>query len=276
MRTFDILIPIFNALSDLRSCLKSVVQFTDPTHRIFLLDDASTDPAVKIFLEEARQLRNSIQVHSSPKNLGFLRNVNRGLALTQNDVVLLNSDTIVPEGWIEGLARAQRSKENIGIVSPLFNEGAYLSFPAREGENGNCNIENFTDFARRLRKTSPLRHPQIPTGIGSCMLITRAVIEKIGYFDPAFSPGYWEEIDYSLRAKAAGFEIVCADDIYIYHRGAASFSTETREELTLRNRKMIDIFWPAYFEELRAFMKSEPFRDHVTRFKTDSLGGERA
>lgn len=265
--TYDILIPIFNALSDLRACLESVLAFTNPRHRIFLLDDASTDPAVKVFLEEARCLRDSIQVHSLSENVGFLKNVNAGMRRCENnDVILLNSDTVVSEGWLEGLVRAQHSSPNIGIVSPLFTEGSFLSFPSLKGGNDLRDGRPFAERARRLRDTSPCLHPEIPAGIGSCILITQAVIKSIGYFDPAFSPGYWEEIDYSLRAKAAGFKVVCADDVYIFHRGASSFSSVAREALTIRNRKIIDVFWPEIFNELRSFIQSDPFSEHASRF----------
>ena len=48
------------------------------------------------------------------------------------------------------------------------------------------------------------------------MLIKREVIEKIGYFDEIFSPGYWEESDYCRRAYRVGYRSVCAKGAYIY------------------------------------------------------------
>lgn len=266
--TFDILIPVFNALADLQNCLESVLKFTDSSHQILLLDDASTDVRVADFLRSNSRRSRSVQVRFGSRNVGYLKNVNAGLQLCKNDVILLNSDTVVSEGWLDGLVRAQRSRDNVGIVSPLLTEGAFLSFPHAQGGNRFVEGETFYEMAKRLRDTSPRLYPEIPAAIGSCMLITRKVVESIGYLEVAFSPGYWEEIDYSLRARAAGFKVVCADDVYVYHRGGASFSTADKTALHHRNQRLLDILWPRYFDELRSFVKDDPFHEHASKFRS--------
>jgi len=267
---FDILIPIFNALPELRTCLESVFKATDPKHRIFLLNDASTDPDMKAFLDGVASRHQSVVVIHSSVNRGFLNNVNAGIDATEHDVVLLNSDTLVAAGWLEGLERALNCRPGVGIVSPLFNDASFLSFPKMHEKNILPAESEFEEYANRLLTLSPRQHPEIPAGIGACMLISRKVLDSIGKLDPAFSPGYFEETDFSLRARAAGFKAVCADDIYVFHHSGKSFGEQTRTRLVKKNQVLLDLIWPDCFDELKRFIGSDPFHLHVKALELNS------
>ena len=72
-----------------------------------------------------------------------------------------------------------------------------------------------------------------------CVAISREVIAKVGLLDEEFGRGYYEDFDYSLRVKQAGFDLRVAENVFVYHRGSASFSKLPREtkELMKRNKK---------------------------------------
>ena len=80
LNTIDIIIPIYNALDDLKKCLESVQKHTDlDRHRLILINDNSTDERIKPFLQEQRSER-IIVIHND-KNMGFSNNINTGMQI---------------------------------------------------------------------------------------------------------------------------------------------------------------------------------------------------
>ena len=79
------------------------------------------------------------------------------------------------------------------------------------------------EAAARVRGASLGLHPRIPVAIGHCVLIRRSALDLVGAFDLAFSPGYGEEVDFSLRCAERGLVHVVADDVLVLHHGGASF-----------------------------------------------------
>ena len=114
-RQLDIVIPIFNAPDDVRRCVASVTACTSGDYRLIMIDDGSPDPGVRDVFREIEQLGDRrIELLRNDRNLGFTATANRGMALSRADVVLLNSDTIVTRGWLDGTCalRRIRSRES--------------------------------------------------------------------------------------------------------------------------------------------------------------------
>ena len=105
--TYDILIPIYNAYEHLRRCIDSVLRHTQGNHAVYLLDDCSTDSRVLPLLRSYEKADARVHVIQSAKNRGFIHNTNRGFGLSRNDVVILNSDTEVTEGWLDRMDRCR-------------------------------------------------------------------------------------------------------------------------------------------------------------------------
>src|SRR5450759_4177546 len=92
----DIIIPVYNAYEDLQRCLDSVLRATALRHRVILIDDCSPDSRIADYCETLRcpvVSRLTLLWHEA--NLSFFGAINRGIAVGQNDVVLLNSYTVV-------------------------------------------------------------------------------------------------------------------------------------------------------------------------------------
>jgi glycosyltransferase involved in cell wall biosynthesis len=88
-----------------------------------------------------------------------------------------------------------------------------------------------------VAQASAKLRPTIPTAIGHCMYVRRIALDVVGGFDPAFSPGYGEEVDFSSRAISFGFRHICADDVFTFHRGGSSFGSSAK---TLARRERND------------------------------------
>ena len=100
----DVVVPIYNAPTDVRACVTSVLAHLRPDVRLMLIDDASPDPAIAEYFAELEQLAHpQVLLLRNEQNLGFTGTANRGMQLSRANVVLLNSDTIVSRGWLDAL-----------------------------------------------------------------------------------------------------------------------------------------------------------------------------
>lgn len=252
-----VVIPVYNAARELERCLQSVRATTPGDAEIVIIDDASPDPGVARLLERWRLAAGPRwRFLANPQNRGFVATANRGLQLTSGDVVLLNADTEVTAGWLDGLARCLASDPAIATATPWTNNGEIASLPSFCASNPVPPDPGA--LARALARAGEPRYPELPTAVGFCMAIARHAIERIGCFDEAlFGRGYGEENDFSMRARAAGMRNVLCDDVYVVHLGGRSFGplglkpdAGSMERLLSRH--------PAYLERVQAFIAEDP------------------
>ncbi|RLT39122.1 MAG: glycosyltransferase, partial [Chloroflexi bacterium] len=241
----DIVICVHNALEDVQRCLASVLRHTAQPYALLLVDDGSDPPTRDFLADFASQQSHTTRLRRDEAS-GYTFAANRGLRHSRASfVVLLNSDTIVTPGWLDRLIACAESDSNIGIVGPLSNTASYQSIPALSAggdwaENPLPAGYDVDRWAEEIAARSPRLYPAMPLLNGFCLLIRRAVIEAIGYFDEdAFGAGYGEENDYCLRARAAGWGLALADDAYVFHAQSRSYSHSRRLELSERAARIL-------------------------------------
>jgi len=222
-------IPVYGAPELFAECLTSVLAHTPRDVPILIADDASPDPAIHSFVTSLGELLEHEVVYlKQPSNLGFPGNVNSAFAAAAPaDVIVLNSDCIVAEGWLEGLRRAAYSDALVATASALTNHGTILSVPERNRPRAGIPQElDLERVAGTILAQSMRIHPHLPTAIGHCMYVRRQALDLIGDFDLAFSPGYGEEVDFSQRCLLHGLVHVAADDVFVLHRAGGSFGED--------------------------------------------------
>ncbi len=235
----DIVICIHNALDDIQRCLASVKETLPPHCTLYLVNDGS-DAATSVYLRQYAATLSACVLLENSTATGYTRAANRGLrAATAEYVILLNSDTIVPHGWIEKLVECAESHPRIGVVGPLSNAASWQSVPQLHNDAGEWAINALPEdysvelMARTIALLSEKQFPRVPFLNGFCFAIKRSVIQTIGYFDEdAFPHGYGEENDYCLRVANAGFELAVADHAYVFHAKSKSYQYETKLKLT--------------------------------------------
>lgn len=233
----DIIVCVHNALDDVKACLESVRRHTRPPYRLVLVDDGSQAPTRDFLAAHARE--SGATLHRNEQAGGYTLAANQGMRLsTAPYVVLLNSDTVVSAEWLDRLIVCAESDPAIGIVGPLSNTASWQSVPeiARNGDWADNALPagmSIDDMAHWVAGTSGQTYPRLGFLNGFCLLIKRALIDRIGLFDEqTFAKGYGEENDYSLRTAEAGFTLAVADDVYVYHAQSKSYSTERRRALS--------------------------------------------
>ncbi len=257
----DVIIPVYNAYEDLRLCLDSVFRKTAPEHRLILIDDCSPDSRIAGYFDELRNIADPrLMLLRNDSNLGFVGTVNRGMAQSRNDVVLLNSDTIVTTGWLEKLCRCADSDLRIGTITPFSNNAEICSFPNFCADNPLPQGMDAEDVNRAIEAAAVPIYPDIPTAVGFCMFIRRSLLNKIGLFDAdTFRLGYGEENDFCMRAAAAGWRNVLCDDTFIEHTGSRSFNTK-KQALAEQNMQRLLAKHPDYIQRVMAFIAADPIK----------------
>lgn len=258
----DVIVPVYRGLEETRACLESVWAAANRTPcRLIAINDCSPEPEVTDWLRQQAACRPLLLLENS-ENLGFVATVNRGMALSEsNDVVLLNSDAEVAGDWLDRLLSLAEADGKIGTITPFSNNATICSYPAFCADNA---LPAGYDLARLdalFARTNPGQTFDIPTGVGFCMYIRRSVLQKVGLFDvERFGKGYGEENDFCCRTLAAGYRNVLAAGIFVWHKGNVSFgdSHNERKQLALETLERLH---PSYAANVQTHILADPARE---------------
>jgi GT2 family glycosyltransferase len=270
--TIDVVIPVYRGEPQTRACLESVLAARTRTScEIVVIDDASPEPSLRAWLRElAGTGRVSLIVHED--NRGFVATANEGLALhPDRDVVLLNSDTEVADGWIDRLGAHPRHDPRIGTVTPFSTNATICSYPRTLVDNAMPEGETTASLDAAFAAANPGHFVEIPTAVGFCMYVTRACLDTVGLFDAErYGAGYGEEVDFCMRAARAGFRNVLAADVFVRHVGEVSFGN-TGADRRLRAQAIVDELYPEFQTRLRAYLDADPACDARRRADLERL-----
>lgn len=270
----DIIVPVFNSPKYTQYCLQSIyARSGDVNYRLIIVNDGS-DSETTLLLRDFAEKKANCELLENQVNLGYTESVNIGMRKSNAPfVVLLNSDTEVPEKWLSGLLKCITSDKKIGVVGPLSNAASWQTVPKLLDENRQFCVNaipegvSVKEMASMVASVSLCHYPVVPFVNGFCFMIRREVIEKIGYMDSeAFPRGYGEENDYCLRAAHAGFNLAIADDVYVYHAKSKSFGHEQRKSLSKNGSESLKKkYGTTYFNEQASKMRNIPTLDALRK-----------
>ena len=248
-RTTDIVVPVFGGADETLACLEAVFATVPAGTIVHVVDDASPQIALGAALREMAAA-GRIRLHVHAENRGFPAAANTGIrAAAGRDVVLLNSDTVVPPGWLERLRAAAYHAADVGTATPLTQDGSIVSFDG-QGAAGAL------DAAAREANAGLVA--AVPVGVGFCLYLRRDCLDQVGLLrEDLFAQGYGEESEFCLRARRCGWRHVAALDVLVAHRGGASFGAG-RAALQQRNQEILDRAYPEYAGMVAAFLKQDP------------------
>jgi O-antigen biosynthesis protein len=254
-----VIVPIYGDYDATKLCLEALrIGLKSSGHRAILINDATPDHRITKYL--AKFKTEGVEILVNAHNLGFIGSVNRALEhIDQGDVIFLNADTLVPPGFINRLAAIAESSPDIGTLTPLSNNGEFVSFPTPNTFNRLLSCKDTIRIDQIASKINAKRIVDIPSGIGFCLYVTRACLDAVGSLSEAFGQGYLEDTEFCLRARNHGFRNVCATSVYVGHAGSKSFR-ENKRSLVVRNLKLLEWQFPDHRAECAAFMVSDPLR----------------
>ena len=254
----DVVIPIYRGCSQTLACLGSVLASIPRGTRVWVIDDASPESElVAALLALARRRR--IRLIRLAENHGFPAAANAGLrACAPRDAVLLNSDTLVPPGWLDRLRTAAYSAPDVGTVTPLSNDGTIVSYPNVAGGNPVPDLAACIATDTLARQANDGTVADIPSGVGFCLYLRRQCLDEAGLLrEDSFAQGYGEENDLCLRAKHLGWRSVAAPGVFVAHVGGQSFGL-ARSHLLRRNLAVLNRLHPGYDALIAAHAAADP------------------
>lgn len=219
-----------------KPCLDSLLAGCPGTNfRLTIIDNGSYDNSADELREYIKPFPYA-RVHYLKENIGYAGGMNYGASLANADwLFLITNDTIFVPGSLSALCNTLRElPADVGLVGTITNAaGNGQEYPIRGKEH-----EVLTQAV--VLQQSPC-HVIIPSYRLDffCVAIRKSVWDQLHGFDPVFGKGYYEDTDFSMRAKSAGFKIVICEDAFVYHMGSATFSTDPNtRKLIKRNKKI--------------------------------------
>ncbi|HEX5797948.1 MAG TPA: glycosyltransferase family 2 protein [Candidatus Saccharimonadales bacterium] len=259
-----IVVPVYADWRSLKVCIKSLKKHVDEKHKVILINDCGPKPELmRKRIKKAIKGLDNFEYYRNAKNLGFVKTCNRAvleLDKTDNDVLLLNSDTEVTEGFLGEMQFILKARSKVGTVSPRSNNATITTIPLSEAVNKGINPDKAYEIWLGIKDLLP-RYNEVPVTHGFCMLIRRSLIQKYGLFDEVFGRGYGEENDFCLRIRKRGYKSVLANHAFVFHLEARSFTLPQKAKLLEQNNKIIYKRYPTYRQSVRNYMKKALVRE---------------
>jgi hypothetical protein len=207
-----------NRRDDTLECLASLAESTYQNHKVIVLDNHSADGSVAAI----QAAFPAVEIIELNQNLGYAGNNNVGIevALEQGAdwVFVLNEDTVLAKDCLAQLVDVGESDPRNGIVGPMvYHHDEPDVIQSAGGElsrywQGRHIAQNEPDLAQ----FSGSRQVDWVSGCG--IMVWRSVIEQVGMLDERFFY-YWEETEWCVRARKAGWRIIHVPQAKLWHKG---------------------------------------------------------
>ncbi len=219
-------------------CLAALANDPDfKTWEVIVVDNASNSDTQQQ-LREAQIRYPEVDFVFNPHNVGFAAGNNTGIKQATGDIfILLNSDAFPSPGMLARLVEHFAHDKHLGMVGPVTNAaGNEQCIYTKAGNMEDKIKEGLLYAASGGHETLSAYRLDF-----FCVAIPRRVFEQVGELDEDFGRGYYEDHDYSLRVKVAGYRLGVAEDSFVYHRGSSSFGRIPGETKALlkRNKRLV-------------------------------------
>jgi GT2 family glycosyltransferase len=244
--TVSVIVLTWNQLDATRRCVEGLRSSVRMDMELIAVDNGSTDGSVDFWKQQVASSldgRAPVRVIFNPENQGFPVGCNQGLAIAQGEYVLfLNNDAIVHRGTVERMAAWLRSDPTIGLVGCRSNYAGSEQMILGSPRGEQSEVERFAE--RWVQQHDGMGSPCSKL-IGLCLMGRREVFERIGGFDPRFTPGNFEDDDICVRVLRAGYRVWLAHDAFVDHEGHRTISKLSIDYKALleRNRQLFYAKW---------------------------------
>ena len=197
----SVIVPCFNQLEFTRQCVTALVRYTRLPWELIVVDNGSTD-GTAIYLAGVQDASPiPITVVSNPTNRGYPTAVNRGLFAALGDfLVVLDNDAVVTDGWLDQLVALTEADPGIGLTGPMSNSAM---FPQLVEHVPYTDLDQMRAFAAGWRDQHRGQWFTVGKLAGFCLLMKRAVYEKVRGLDESFVAGFADD-DLAERAVGPG------------------------------------------------------------------------
>ena len=225
----------YNNLDVTKKFINCALKELDSSYDLYILDNGSTDGTYEYLTEVQRNTMHDdtkmqMYVSKSETNLGFSGGNNKLLKqLLQNNeelaklnhqaqdfysnIILVNNDILFTKESLERLILVCNSNKEVGATGPISNNVSGIQ---------KVNIDGLTDktyrqYVEKLLQSRDTHVGEVSLLIGFCMCLKTSIVKEIGLLDERFGIGSYEDNDYCLRIRNAGYKLVMVKESLIYH-----------------------------------------------------------
>ncbi|NVO25477.1 glycosyltransferase family 2 protein [Donghicola mangrovi] len=261
-----IIMPVHDGGKVLERCLDSVLKELKRTAkvRLVIVNDASRERSTEKLLRAVSENRRVTVVHS-PRSLGFVGAVNLGLrSIGTGPVLLLNSDTYLPKHTLSRMLE-HLNEPDVGTVTPLSNNAGSFSVPEPLTAYKMPSPATVEELAKLAYKQNAGISVDVLNGNGFAMMISEKCLHDTGFLSEDFGAGYYEEVDFCIRASAKGYRHLAAVDCFIGHVGGVTFGEE-KKNLISKNGLILSRKYPFHHQAYARYALIDPlkiYRSHL-------------
>ena len=218
----SIILLTLNQLEYTRKCIDSIRKYCSPSaYELIVVDNGSSDETKQYLMSQ-----KDIKYHFNEKNLGFSGGCNVGIHMShiENDILLLNNDTIMTENALFTLRMGLYENDNVGASGAVSNYAAQQTIPKTFHS-----LEEYVayGFTNNIPKNNALEYKIFLSGFA--FLLKRSAYEMIGEWDEQFYPGNYEDNDYCTRLILNDYKLVLCTNSFIFHYGSSTFAQLTKQ-----------------------------------------------
>jgi GT2 family glycosyltransferase len=241
---------VWNEWQITKQALSTIKKNSNFPYRLILVDNNS-DNKTKSFLkdiEKTQEFGETVVIFND-KNLGWIKGVNKGLEISTNKYIcFINNDVLCGVDWLKNMINTMEKISKIGIANPRGNE-----------RSENKYIKDLNEYSLKLSRQNKGLYIELDHCSGFCMLIKKEVVDKIGGLDTIYGFGYYEDNDYSYKAKQQGY--ICAEisDAIVYHYISKSTNKneEWKKRIIARNKIIFENRWGKQIRSLILILKKD-------------------
>jgi len=216
----SIVIPSYGSCDLLDECLSRIYHNTDVIgHEIIVVCNGTDNDSAQIVMQ------NGLKLVWVKEAIGFTKATNMGLKLVTNPITLvMNTDAYILDYWPKN--------KWLDVLTEPFN-------------NPKVGIVGTNIMYSRWGHYLPF----------FCTAIRTSLFSELGYLDEAFSPGYGEDLDFCVRTRLAGYDVMTIDgdstpdhdnlmnvsNYPLWHRGAQSFTDKVKRQHYISNQTIVMI-----------------------------------
>lgn len=233
----DIVIATWNAIEMTRAALASIQATANFPYRLILVDNSEESDARAWFRQIAAsgEFGETLLIQNE-RNMGWLKATNIGIQHANAEYIcLLNNDVVCGTDWLRRCIQLMECEPDIGLINPRGNE-----------RSENRLVKDINSYAEQLAAREGGRYTELPHCSGFCMVVRNKLFRELGLLDEIFEGGYYEDNDFSYRARAAGFRCAQCDDAFVFHLGSQSFNklpSAEKRRMIERNRRLCADRW---------------------------------
>ena len=273
--SIDVIMPVYEGYDETLRCLYSILKAENNTKfELIVVNDASPNAKLVAKLNELADKFHFTLIHNK-ENKGFVKTMNEAMLLhAQRDVIWVNSDIEVFNGWVDRLCNVSQKNSRIATITPFSNNATLCSYPKFFLENNQkleIDDEIVDNFCVECNSDFEIEDVVIPTGVGFCMYVRRQALNEVGLLDSInFEKGYGEECDLCQRFQKHGWLNIALPSMFVRHYGGVSFGSD-KEKLISKNEANLLAKQPDYTQQCQTFILMDPLKKYRVRLDCKRL-----